>query len=146
MVGTFTAQVEAFVAKSRMKMELVFKESARDVFDAAQLTKASEAKRPRKNVSRGFARGGNLPVDTEFLLKSMVSGLNGQTGAGGADSYVMAIAGAKIGDTVFGGWTAKYARHVEYGTSKMAGSFFALKAAQQWQAIVSKNAAKAKNL
>ena len=131
MVGTFTAQVEAFVAKSRMKMELVFKESAQDVFDAAQQPKA---------------KGGNMPVDTGFLRNSMQSSLNGQGGASGPESYVMAIAGANLGDTVFGGWTAKYARHVEYGTSKMAGSFFALKAAQQWQAIVSKNAAKAKNL
>lgn len=137
MVDTFTAQVEAFVAKSRKKLELVFKESAQDVFEAAQ--------RPK-------AQGGNMPVDTGFLRNSLQSSLNGQGGPSGPESYVLVIAGSKLGDTVLGGWTAKYARHVEYGTSnedgtsKMAGSFFALKAAQQWQAIVSKNAAKAKNL
>lgn len=143
---TFTAQIAAFAEKAQRNAELVLKQSAQDVFELAQTTKASEAKKPRKNTTRGGGNGGNLPVDTGFLLNSFVSELNGGGMAKGQDAYVMTIAGMELGDTVFGGWTAEYARAVEYGTSKMAGSFFALRAAQQWQSLVAKNAEKVRNL
>lgn len=131
MTRSFTAQVEAFAELTKAKLELVVKQSAQDVFEIAQ--------RPK-------AQGGNMPVDTGFLRNSFVSGLNGATSLSGPDAYVASIAGMELGDSVFGGWTAEYARYVEYGTSKMAGSFYALNAAQQWQAIVNTNAAKARNL
>lgn len=131
MAGKFTAEIDAFAKESTLIVELIFKASAQDVFEVAQTPKAL---------------GGNMPVDTGFLRNSLQTSLNGQGGTKGPDSYVLAIAGAKLGDAVAGGWTAKYARHVEYDTSRMAGSFFALRAAQQWQAIVSKNAEKAKKL
>lgn len=137
---TFTAQVAAFADLTRKKMELVVKQSAQDVFEAAQTPKAS---------------GGRMPVDSGFLRNSMVAGLNGSTAMTGADAYVMAIAGMDLGDSVFGGWTAKYALRMEYGftgtdalgrTYNQQGNFFALSAAQQWQAIVAQNAAKARAL
>lgn len=131
MTRSFTAQIKAFRDLTEQKLELVVKASAQEVFKTAQTPKA---------------QGGRMPVDTGFLRNSFVSGLNGSTSLSGADAYVLAVAGMELGDTVFGGWTADYAKHVEYGTSRMAGSFFALNAAQQWQAIVSRNAAKARAL
>ncbi len=128
-MGTFTAEIEGFAKLTREKVELVFKQSAQDVFEAAQ--------RPK-------AQGGNMPVDTGFLRNTFVAESNGFST--GPDAYVMQIAGMELGDTLVGGWTAQYARHVEYGTSRMAGSFFALRAAQQWQSIVARNAERAKNL
>ena len=125
------AQLQRFADLTTDKVELVFKQSALDMFSEAQTTKP---------------RGGNLPVDTGKLWNSFVSSLNGQGGTSGPDAYVMTIAGADLGDSVFGGWTAEYALHVEYGTSRMAGSFFALRAAQQWPQIVAANAQKARNL
>jgi hypothetical protein len=130
-VKTFTAQMKEFADLTKAKAELVFKQSAQDVFELAQTPKA---------------KGGNMPVDTGFLRNSLVSQLNGQGNATGADAYVLTIAGAKLGDSVFGGWTADYALHVEDGTSRMAGNFFAGNAAQQWQRIVELNAAKARKL
>lgn len=150
MTGTFTAQIESFAAKSKAKIELVFKQSAQDVFEIAQ---------------RPVAKGGRMPVDTGFLRNSMIAAVNGKAVAGGLlgapknrdariaaaraglpDAYVLAIAGADLGDVVFGGWTAEYARHIEYGTSLMAGRHFALGAAQEWQRIVAANVEKAKAL
>lgn len=128
MTKTFTAQVKAFEELTKEKLELVVKQSAQDVFSIAQTP---------------VAQGGNMPVDTGFLRNSFVSGLNGSTSLTGPDAYVAAIAGMELGDSVFGGWTASYALHVEYGTSRMAGRHFALSAFQQWQAIVNGNAAKA---
>jgi hypothetical protein len=137
MTVTFTAQLEKFAALSKRKMELVFKESAQDVFEAAQAPKA---------------QGGNMPVDTGYLRNTFVAGLNGSTALSGPDAYVLAIAGADLGDSVFGGWTAAYALRMEYGfvgtdsrgrTYNQPGNHFALNASQQWQAIVARNVAKA---
>ncbi len=130
---SFTAKIKAFRDLTEQKLEFVVKESAQDVFEIAQTPKA---------------QGGRMPVDTGFLWNdSFVAAVNGMVvSQGKADGYVLAIAGMELGDTVFGGWTAKYAKFVEYGTSRMAGSFFALNAAQQWQAIVTRNAAKARAL
>ncbi len=107
------------------------KQSAQEVFSIAQTPKA---------------QGGRMPVDTGFLRNSLIAELNGAQVGGGADAYTLAVAGLELGDTVFAGWTANYARFQEYGTSNMAGNFFMLNAAQQWQAIVARNAELVRNL
>ena len=126
MVGTFEAQVSAFVAKTKQRVEAVFKASAQEVFSIAQTP---------------VAQGGNMPVDTGFLRNSLVAGLNGTTSLTGPDSFVLAIASAELGDTIQGGWTANYARYVEYGTRGRPGRRFAGQAAAQWQAIVARQSA-----
>lgn len=130
-MSTFTAQIKAFTDRTKEKLETVIKQSAQEVFSIAQTPKAM---------------GGRMPVDTGFLRNSLIAELNGGTVGGGADAYVMAIAGMDLGDTVFAGWTANYARHMEYGTSRVAGNFYMLSAAQQWQAIVARNAELVRNL
>lgn len=130
-MSTFTAQIKAFADKSKEKVEAVIKKSAREVFSTAQTPKAM---------------GGRMPVDTGFLRNSLIAQLNGATVSGGTDAYTLAIAGAEAGDVIFGGWTANYARHMEYGTSKTPGNFYMLSAAQQWQAIVARNAEIVRNL
>lgn len=130
-MSSFTAQIKAFTDRAKEKMETVVKQSAQEVFSIAQTPKA---------------QGGRMPVDTGFLRNSLVAELNGSTVAGGADAYVMAVAGMDLGDTVFAGWTANYARHMEYGTSRTPGNHYMLAAAQQWQAIVARNAELVRNL
>jgi hypothetical protein len=139
MARTFTAQMQAFADKSKEKMSLVIRQSAADVFDLATTTQ------PGVDAAGGSFQVGKVPVDTGFLINSFQIGLNGGSGAG-ADGVALVVAGMKLGDTVTGTFSAEYARHVEYGTSTMAGRFFVLSAAQQWQAIVSRNAAKARAL
>jgi hypothetical protein len=131
VAGTFTAQIKAFANRATEKMEAVVKQSAQEVFSIAQTPKA---------------QGGRMPVDTGFLRNSMIAELNGGRVGGGADAYVMAVAGADLGDTIFAGWTANYARFMEYGTSRTRGNFYMLNAAQQWQAIVARNAELVRNL
>lgn len=129
-MATFAAQVGAWAAETRSRTEAVFKSSAQDLLEVAQTP---------------VAQGGNMPVDTGFLRNSLVSGLNGSTSLSGSDSYVLAVAGAKLGDVIEAGWTAKYARFVEYGTSKMQARRFMGQAAAQWQAIVTRNAERLRN-
>ncbi len=81
-----------------------------------------------------------MPVKTGFLRNSLIAGLNGSTSLTGLNSYVLAIGRMELGDVVFGGWTAEYAAAQEYGSQGRVGRFFMRGAAQQWQAIVAKNA------
>lgn len=85
------------------------------------------------------------PVDTGFLRASVRVSTQampqvdpGATGgaAGGGGEYVMAIAGAQLGQTIYAGWTAAYGPFVEFGTSKMAPRAFVGRAAAQWPATV----------
>jgi len=130
-VTTFTAQIKAFADRTQEKIEAVVKQSAQEVFSIAQTPKA---------------QGGRMPVDTGFLRNSLIASLNGSTVGGGADAYVLAVAGAELGDTIFAGWTANYARFMEYGTSKTPANFYMLSAAQQWGQIVARNAELVRNI
>lgn len=143
MATTFTAQMAAFATQTKERMELVVKQSAQDVAELAQRDRASRARRPKKGIAPAVG-GGNLPVDVGFLRNSLVAGLNGSTSLKGPDSYVLAIAGMELGDSVIFGWSAEYARFVEYGANGVPGAFFALRAAQEWQQIVARNAEKAR--
>lgn len=136
MVTKFSAQLDQWANQTSRDLELIFKESAQELFTKAQTP---------------VAQGGNMPVDTGFLRNSFVAGLNGSTSLTGPDAYVAAIAGAKLGDVVFGGWTAKYAARIEFGfsgqdslgrTYNQDGRGFVRKAAMEWQQIVQRNAAK----
>tara|TARA_Y100000296_G_C5150888_1_gene246350 strand:- start:774 stop:1169 length:396 start_codon:yes stop_codon:yes gene_type:complete len=126
VAGRFTADLSRFRDKTKAKVTAVVKQSAQEVFAIAQ---------------KPIAQGGRMPVDTGFLRNSLQSSLNGSTYLKGPDSYTLAIAGMEAGDRMFGGWTADYAIHQEYGTSRMPGRFYMRGAAQQWQAVVAKNAA-----
>lgn len=137
---SFSAQVSEWVTKAEGRIEAVFKDSAQELFSIAQTP---------------VAKGGNMPVDTGNLRNSFVSSLNGQGGLTGAVSYELTIAGAKIGDTIFGGWTAAYARRIEYGftgTDSLGRAFnqngrgFVRHAAEQWQDIVDRNARRLREL
>ena len=135
-MANFSAQVSAWVRETEERLEAVFKASAQELFSIAQTTRYE---------------GGNLPIDTGFLRNSFVAGLNGSTSLSGPDSYVIAIASAEIGDSVIGGWTAEYARRMEYGfvgqdslgrTYNQRGFGFVRGAAMQWQEIVNRNASR----
>lgn len=129
MAGKFTASIKGWSDRAKQSAELIFKQSAQDVFEIAQTP---------------VAKGGNMPVDTGYLRNSLAMTLNGSSVSGGADAYVLAVASAELSDAIFGGWTADYARHVEYGTQGRSGRFFMRGAAQRWAAIVARNAAKVK--
>lgn len=131
----FTAQVTAWVRKTERRMEAVFKESTQRVFTL---------------VRTPVGAGGNMPVDTGFLRASFIASLNApveeitfnvdKSGSFGfSDGPVsLVIANAHLGQTIYGVFTASYARPVEYGANGRPGRGFVRLAAQQWPAIVQK--------
>lgn len=135
-MGKFSAQVSAWAMETEGRLLAVFRASAQELFSIAQTT---------------VHEGGFLPFDIGFLRNSFVSGLNGSTSLSGPDSYVIAIASAEIGDSVIGGWTADYARRMEYGfvgqdslgrNYNQRGFGYVRNAAMQWQDIVNRHAAR----
>lgn len=129
MAQMFAAQVADWVRESENVMEAVVKDAAQAMMHDATETVVG--------ISRGGAfQRGVIPVDTGFLAASLVSSASGGAMAKGQDSYVAAIAGMEFGDTVSFGWTADYAQHVHYGTSRMPGRFWVNDAVVGWQGYV----------
>ena len=125
MFKTFTAQLEDFVDKTADTLEAVAKQSIQDVFEGAQTP---------------VAQGGRMPVYTGCLRNSLQARLNGTTSLTGPDAYVLAVAGMELAGVMFGGWTATYAAHMEFGAQGRPARAFMRSAAQQWQGIVNRNA------
>lgn len=120
-----TATIDRWASKIADRMDDLVRQSAQDVFEIAQTP---------------IAQGGRMPVDTAFLRNSLQTSLNGSTALSGAASYVLAVAQAKAGDTIFGGWTAEYAAAQEFGSNGRAPKFYMRNAAAQWKQIVEGNA------
>ena len=131
MSKTFAEQVGAFIAKSDERMEAVYKTAIQDTVNEAQ-------------KERG--RGGNMPVDTGFLratgdaaLNKLPSGESLPFSKDGAYKWsstasLIIINQAKLGDSVYFGWSANYAPFMErrYGFARLA--------AQNWNQIVKRAA------
>lgn len=123
MTKKFTAQVAAFKTNADAKMLAVFRESAQRL--------AQEANTPT-------AQGGNMPVDTGFLrgtqaanIGAMPSGPSSATqGPASAEPVELVVLSAQLGDKLFIGWTANYAKYMEamYGFMRLAS--------QNWNATV----------
>ena len=131
--------MQAFADKSKAKMELVVKQSAQDVFGLATTTQ------PGVEATGGSFEIGKVPRDIGDLIGSFRIGVN-DTESADVNGINLVIAGMELGDSVTGVFKSDHALPIEYGTSKFPGRFYVLTAAQQWQAIVAANAAKARAL
>ena len=128
-MGSFEAQVSAWVAKTKGAMLAVRNESAQRVIALAQTP---------------VAKGGNMPIKTGFLRASgratrdgSLPGLQQRPSRAADNSFgydaaavSLVIASASLDDVITFAYTANYARFVENKRK-----FVAL-AAQQWQTIV----------
>lgn len=131
MTKTFTAQIDDWVRKSRARMLAVAQTATKSVIDDAQTP---------------VAKGGRMRVDTGFLRNSGKLSLNGLPsgpsqqieGMPAAQNIDALLGTTALGQDIFFGWTAEYARFRE---SKDA--FLGL-AAQKWPLYVQRAVAEAK--
>jgi hypothetical protein len=118
-MGEFEKQVTSWARKSEMRLEAVFKTAVQDMVEDAQT--------PRD-------KGGRMPVVTGFLRNSGSASINSIPSGGPSPSNMAAVPiiinQAKIGDTIYFGWTANYAQYME---AKYA---FMRMAAQRWGQFV----------
>lgn len=126
---SFSAEVDAWVKETKERIEAVRKTAAQSVFEEV-------------------VTGPAMRVDTGFLRASFTATLNQPLaidpkkvppkGAGKnsfpAQDYTLAINGAKLGDVIYGTFTAAYARPREHRDG------FVRLAAQNWQQHVDRAA------
>lgn len=130
-MASFSAQLDAWTLKAKGRTTAVFKAASQKV--------GTEA-----NTPKGL--GGRLPLDTGFLRGSFAASLEGMPvgptrpseGKPSAEDVGLTIARAQLGDTIYMGWTAVYARVQEVRNG------FLESAAQNWPKIVREAAAEAK--
>ena len=129
----FSADVDAFVQQTNKRMRALVLQSTEDLINQAQTP---------------VAKGGKMRVDTGFLrasgqvsLTGMPSGpTRGDTNKDGSKrkyrvsdfSASAKLTGFQLGETIFFGWTAEYAKYRE------AYDGFLYSAIQNWQSIVNR--------
>lgn len=134
----FSALVTDQVRMVERRLEAVVKTSSIELINIAQRSR--------------FKQGGRVPVVTGFLRSSGRVGIGGlpkgpikgregkeyNWDSDGQADMLLKIANTRPGDRIYFGWTAIYARRMEamYG--------FQRGAAEQWQAVVAKNAHRAR--
>lgn len=136
---TFSAQIDAQILKCKTRLEAVVRTSLQTLVDQANLEGPSVA-RP------DGGRGGRMPVDVGFLMNSIAAAIGSVPSGpskrselkGDPDAAAIVIANMKIGETLYIGWTAEYARAMEarYG--------FRDAAAQKWPQYVAEAVAETK--
>lgn len=125
---SFEAQVQAVVEKFQRIALAHFRETAQRVME--------EANKPE-------SQGGKMPVDTGFLRNSVAASHSGmpRTGSGPVE---LVIATTRLDQPLWIGWTAAYARRMEYGymgtdgagrSYSVRGKGFMRSATQQWRSI-----------
>lgn len=135
-MASFAATIDKWVLETRDRQEAVFKNAAEAV--------AGDV------INR-------TPVDTGFLRASLQASLveppaidpkarpdKGAEGIAPPSNYAAVIENATIGQTVYMGFTAAYARHVEYGARGRQGVGMVRLATQAWPQHVAKAVREAK--
>jgi len=108
---SFEAQLKDFATMTEANLNYVMKSSITDVLVAAQTTQIGIGQGATSFVE------GKIPVDTAELVNSLTV-----DGAEGPESYVVAIAGMRIGDVKRFAWTADHALPMEVGWTTSRGT------------------------
>lgn len=139
-MAKFTGKLTAWASKSEARADAVFKTAAQDLANEVRVPKGA---------------GGNMPVLTGNLRRSLMASLTEMPSVKDGpffnpdDQITLTIAGAKVGDTIYMGFQAIYARRMEYGFVgedslgrhyNQKGNGFVRLAAMNWPSIV-RNAA-----
>lgn len=107
MAKSFTAQLRDATKLTRKQIKYVAVSAIQDVVEKIQTPQ------PSVKITGGSFEEGKIPVDTSELINSLeVNGIVGQ------DSYVLALAGMKLGGVISFVWTAPQALPMETGYTK----------------------------
>jgi len=142
LMDGFAATVGEWAEDVKGAIEAIWRESIQAV--------EAEAQKPR-------GAGGRMRIKTGFLRASLMAStsmmppisptskpVDGQTYAYTGQEVSAVINGAKLGQTIFMGYTAAYAAHREYGARGQPPDAFVRTAAQKWPQIVAAKEAELK--
>lgn len=128
---SFSAEVDAWTAKSRKLLEAVLKTSSQFVIEDVV---------DRTPVKTGFLRASlTVSLDGPLPMRSPNPG-----GSHAPQDYSLSINNADLDDTIYATFVANYAGHVEYGARGRAGVGMVRLASQNWQQHVNRAVAEAK--
>lgn len=132
------AQLGEWAEKQIRVMDAIVKQSTNDVIKQASKTATG--------VTRGGSvQKGYVPVDIGTLAASLQSTLYGSSSlTQGNGAYGLVVGSMRAGDVATFEWTAPYAKIVHNGSRGRSGWFWVDEAANDWQAIVARNVARAK--
>lgn len=129
------AQLDDWAKKSQARMEAVYKGSTQELISRAQ---------QRIPVDTGFARA-SIRASLEKMPEiTSVNGEKHKQYSVDISSIILVINSAKLGQTIYVGWTAKYVQQLEWGHSDQAPSGFIGVTALEWPQIVAGEIEKAK--
>lgn len=133
----FSATIDAWATKTEKRAEAIWKQATQKTASIAQ---------SRIPVETGFARS-SIRASTSAMppIEKGSHGQRGQTYSYDSGEIVATIAGARLGGTLFIGWTAGYIGELEKGHSQQAPSGFLRLAAMEWPQIVAETVAEAKS-
>lgn len=130
-MADFDVEVQAWVGQTKEDIETVFKIASQELFFAI-LTPVSQGGRMR--VDTGFLRASfRVTLDTPVLRATANEGVSYTFDSG---PIALTINGASIGQTIFGTFTANYARFREYGAKGQPPDAFVMTNAARWDEFV----------
>ncbi len=133
----FAGQVDEWTKETADRLDRVWKASTQELASVAN---------NGVPIDTGFARA-SFRASNEAMPLINPSATNKGRAAVSQDfgEITTTIASAKLGGTIYLGWTAAYINVLEYGHSKQAPQGFARLAAAQWPSLVSQVVAEAKS-
>jgi hypothetical protein len=126
-MAEFSKQIDEWVRQTEERTLAVFHESTQRVASLAQ---------ERIPVNTGYARASIRASLSEMPVINPDSKGDGTPKSYDSSPIVLTIANAKLGQTIYIGWTASYVQFLENGHSKQAPSGFVGLAALEWDNIV----------
>ena len=129
----FTKQVDDWTKKTEARMLAVFKQSTQTLTNKIQ---------SRVPVDTGFAKASIMA--SLSAMPKIDSSKKGGSSLPSGNNVTSVIASAKMGDTVYVGWTASYVQYLEWGHSKQAPQGFVGITSLEWPQIVATTIAQAK--
>lgn len=148
---SFSGQIDEWVKQTQKRMTAVFRESAQRTLSQAQSYVPVDTGYLRASLRVSLQSMPQIEKSTKLKSALTEAGAafaraagatpNRSRGAGffqHSGDYVLTIATANIGDTIYAGYTASYAAFVEYGTSRTAPQAYVGRAAAQWNATVAR--------
>ena len=132
---SFQADVNAWVKETPERILAVFRQSTQEV-----ASKAANG----VPVDTGFARASIRASTSAMPIADQEKPKDGGSFPLDFSNITLTIANAQLNDTIFIGWSARYAIYLEFGHSSQAPSGFVRIAAEQWPQIVANVSARLK--
>lgn len=140
---SFSAMVGKQIARCEKRSEAVFKLATQELFILA----VNNAPYKTGFLKASFVASNGAPTPLKPTPREASAGATNVAAAQAA--FQLVINDAKLGDTIYGNWTAVYARRIEYGfvgedslgrKYNQKGNGMTRRAAQKWKSIVREQA------